>query len=134
MKKSRVLLTAFAVALSLGSVSVEAKSPMSNFNDKVKEFKKAYKDGSLTRRQKIAAAVAITTAAMALVTGAGVGLEKYGKTVITRPEMGSAARGATLEVLGSKIAAPGRAVGGAIIRGGRAVYGAPGAAKARYIG
>jgi len=106
MKNSRMIFAAVAVALTLGSVSVEAKSPMSNFNDKVKDFRKAYKDGTLTRRQKLAAAAAITAAAVLVLKGAGMGVERGGRAMQKDGMNKQQGTGVALETAGKRMQAP----------------------------
>ena len=114
MKKSRLIATAVAFALTFGAVPVRAESAIERFNDKVKAFKKGYKKGTLTRRQKVALAVAVGAAAMAVITGAGYGLEAAGSRMVKGRLVTPSARtmaGGAIETTGRAMTYPARKTG-----------------------
>ena len=83
MKNTRMIFTALAVALTLGTVPMQAKNAaMDNLNKKVKELGNCLRGKQkCTLRQKLGIAAAIGAAAILVAKGIGMGLEKGGRAM-----------------------------------------------------
>ena len=114
MKNTRMIFTALAVALTLGTVPMQAKNAaMDNLNKKVKELGNCLRGKQkCTLRQKLGIAAAIGAAAILVAKGTGMGLEKGGQRVQRPGKLGYRdITGMAVEKAGQQLQRPADALG-----------------------